>query len=335
MKLFMKEIFVAFYKDENTFHTQKLVIKNDKIIHKEEFEFTQEELMNFINDCFMESTQTYVSTFIDTFNQGCVDSCSKTRYKELGINIDNLKILCLEDKYSIFVGLYELNLFQKEVERFRVDYIFSVFLLLDIHKTKQPNSIYVLFTSTFVAAVIYTDGIRPTYSNIYQFSTVSDDDEYMEDEDFDSDMSDIEFDEVDILDDIGDIGDIEEVDTQDLDSDIDEQAEANLEKLDNLDNIEELDDDQIANLQPEDDDIDDIANVKAEIEALDFIKNCIKEYYDDYADDFLQECNFFYTTKISKNFIKDIESETALDIKADDLDILDTINQLAMKEHNV
>jgi len=311
---FIKETLVAFYKIGDKFVVQKQIIKNSKILSTEDFEFNEEEFLKFINSCYIENTQTYISTIIDTFNQGCVDSCSHTKYKELGINIDNIKILCLKN-YSIFIGMYELNNFIKENEKYKIDYVFSPYLLVDINKKDTKNSIYIFIDENFVIVLIYEDGIKPKYSNIYQFKV--NDESMMTDEVDNSD----DIDGVDDLDDIDLVDDIEELDDiEDLDDDID--------SIDDINDIAPLEDSS-ENIK------EDIKEAKNEIETLEFVKNCIKDYYEDYSENFLEYGYVLSSELISEKFVKTLKDETFLELKSETIDVLGLINDLALKELNV
>ena len=311
-KYFIKQTLLSFFKKGDNYLVQKQIVKNNKILEKVEFEFNEAELKQFIKSCFIENTQTYISTIIDTFNQGVVDSCSHSKYKELGINLDNIKILCLKD-YSIFIGLYELNMFQKKMQKFNVDFIFSPYLLIDVNKKNTQNSLYILITDNFVIVLIYEDSIKPKYSNIYQFKLDEETDSLEEHEEIEN--IDEEIENIDLVDDIEDLEGIDELD-ENIDSSIDD--------------INDIEDDL-----SKDENIDDIVEVKNEIETLDFIKNSIKDYYENYSDNFLEYGYIFYDTEISKKLISNIENETFLEIKSEKMDILSTINSLALKETNV
>ena len=314
IQYFIKETLIAFYKTKDKYIVQKKEVKNNKILSSENFEFKEKEFIKFINSCFIENTQTYISTIIDTFNQGIVDSCSHSKYKELGINLDNIKILCLKD-YSIFIGLYEINQFQKKMKKFKIDYIFSPYLLIDLNKKDTNNSLYILLTDSFIIILIYEDAKKPKYSNIYHFKLEDNIDKTTSDEENDIDT----FDDIDNL-----VDDIEEIDDiDDLNEDIDD--------VDSLDDIENMQTDQNddSNIQEE------ISDVKNEIESLDFIKNSIKDYYENYSDNFLEYGYIFYEDEMSNKFITHIENETFLEIKKEKIDILSIINDLALKEINV
>ena len=315
MQFFVKETLVSFYQEHEVYKVQKRIVKNNKTLSEEYFEFSEEEFLSFIKSCFIENTQTYISTIIDTFNQGCVDSCTHSKYKELGINLDNIKILCLKD-YSIFIGLYELNNFQKKLNKFKIDFVFSPYLLIDLNKKKTPNSLYVLYSNSFVILLIYEDGIKPKYSNIYQFKLEETNDIIQnEDEEDIEDIEDID----DLVEDIEEIDDIENLEDT-LDDSIDETLAE-----DDGDNI----DLEHTNIQ------DDITSVKNEIEAIEFIKNSIKDYYESYSDNFLENGYLLYNDDISNKFVESIQNEILLDISKEKVDILSIINDLALKEIDV
>jgi len=310
---FIKETLISFYFEKDSYKVQKRVVKHGNILSQEEFSFNEDELKNFINSCYIENTQTYVSTIIDTFNQGCVDSCTHSKYKALGINLDNIKILCLKD-YSIFIGLYELNNFQKEMKKFKVDYIFSPYLMIDMNKKQTPNSLYMFYSDSFMIIVIYEDGYKPKYSNIYQFK-LEEENEIEEEDSIDDEIG--EIDDIDDL--VEDIDEIESLDDT-LEDSLDDSIEESLEDMDDLES---------ENIQ------EDITDVKNEIESIEFIKNSIKDYYENYSDNFLENAYLFYHDKISNKFVESIENEIILDITDEKLDILSIINDLALKEINV
>ena len=315
LKSLLKKTFISFYKKDNKFYTQKQIVKRDKILSQEESELEEEEFIKFIKSAFIENTLTYISTIIDSFNQGIVDSCKHNRYRELGINIDNIKILCLKE-YSIFIGLYELKEFQKENEKFNIDFVFSPYLIIDMNKKTTNNTLYLMIQDSFVVILIYQNN-KPIYSNIYQFKL-----DEIEDSTKDSDN--IDNDDIDSIDDIDDIDDIDSLDDIESLDDIDSLDDATL----NEDEIEDIDEDITPeNLENE------ILNTKSEIEILDFFKESIKDYYKNYSSDFLEEI-YIFSEDISKKLINDIKDETFLEVKQEKIDILTTLNSLALKDVN-
>jgi hypothetical protein len=312
--LFIKKTLIAFYQEENIFYTQKITIKNNKIIQKEEQSFEDEdEFLQFIKSSLIENTQTYISTIITTYNQGCMDSCSHTRYKELNINIENIKILCINNKFSVFIGLFELQEFKKEMSKYSVDLIYSPYLIIEKNKKETKNTLYALITKKNVILSIYKKEI-PLYSAIYEFKEENETEEAQIENSEDLFNDDIPIDDIEEIYDLDDLNE--------LDDDIEEN---------NLDDLE----DNIENDNEEEENTQTINNIKEETEIINFIKNSIKDYYENYSDDFLENIYLLKGYEFDTKFLKDIEDELFLEIKTEDINILNNINLLARKDLDV
>jgi len=208
LEKFIKKQFIAFYKDEE----YKLIlqtIKNKKTIFTEEKIFEEKkELISYINEKIEESPQTYVSTMLLSINQGVVPSCSRHDYLDKDIDPDNVKILCL-GKYSFFVSIYELANIKKEYG-FEIDFIYSVFAVIDALAKERKNRFYVLALKEYIVVLGYENFI-PIYSDIQSFN--DEDEEEDEDEDIDI-VEDIDLEE----DLISDINAVEEELTEEIES---------------------------------------------------------------------------------------------------------------------
>jgi len=319
VKYFLKTTFISFYQEKKQFIVQKRVVKNENILSQEEFKFEENEFLTFIKSCFIENTQTYISTIIDTFNQGCVDSCSHSRYKEIGINIENIKILCLKN-YSIFIGLYELNEFNKNMQQYKIDFVFSPYLLIDINNKKTKNTLYLLITKNFVAIIIYEKPLIPLYSNIYQLKVeITNNNSQLENSNTDEELDGID-DDIDLIEDIEDLDDLDDLDelNDNIDENIDDEFGDIEDETNNNKNIQE-----------------DMSEMKNELDTIEFLKNSIKDYYESYSDNFLDYIHIFHNGEISDKFIQTIKDETLLDISLEKINILSIINDLALKEIDV
>ena len=313
-KYFFKQTLISFYKEKDKFIVQKKIIKNNKTLSTEIFEFEDDEFKKFITSSFIDNPQTYISTIIDTFNQGIVNSCNHSRYKELGINIDNIKILCIKT-FSIFIGLYELNEFKKFMQNYKVDYLFSPYLLIHYNTTHQKNTLYLLITQSFACMIIYKDK-KIQYSNISQFEDNDDTANINVQNESEDELDDID----DLVDDIDDI--------ESLDDDLD--------SLDDINDIDDISDLDMMNSNSSDENIStQLENTKNELNTIEFVKNSIKDYYENYDADFLEKIEVIYNKDLSKNLIKSLEEETLLEINSTEIDILSAINELALKEINV
>jgi hypothetical protein len=316
IKSFIKTTFIAYYKEDKYFYVQKIIVKRDKIIEKDNRTFENEkEFLDFINISLMENTQTYIATIIMNYNQGCIDSCSHTRYKEFEINIENVKILCIKNQFSIFIGLLEFQEFKKKTQKYSVDLIYSPYLIIENNKEETKNTLYALITKENIVLSIYKEKF-PLYSSIYEFKK----EETKNREEYQEDNNSI-FEEEIPIDDVEEIDDIEEIenldDLENLDKDLDENIE------ENLNNNEE----NIGN--------ESFTNIKEETEIINFIKNSIKDYYENYSDDFIENIYILKTYELDTKFLKDIEDELLVTVKVKEIDILDNINLLARKDIDV
>jgi len=312
IKLFIKKTFISFYREQNKFYTQKIVIKKDKILEKSETIFEkEEEFINFIKTSLLENTQTYISTIIMNYNQGCLDSCSHTEYEKFGINIENIKILCIDNRFSIFIGILEFNEFKKEMNKYKVDLIYSPYLIIDLNKSNKKNSLYILITKENIILSIYKTIDKPIYGSIYEFK----DDNESQNQTSDDINTDIFNDDIEI-DDVDEIEDLETLD--DLDE-IDEEIEENLKNEEK--SLEETE--------------SNIYQLKEENEIINFIKDSIKDYYENYSNDFIENIYLFKNYDFDTSFIQELKDELFIDIEIKNIKILEELNNLAKKDINV
>jgi len=117
-----------------------------------------------------EIPQTYISTMLLTINQGVVPSCKVKAYLDREIDPDNVKIACINNKYSFFASIYEIQNIKKEY-KFDIDFIYSVFALIDsIAKERKnrfygKNRFYVLVLEKHIAILGYENFV-PIFSDI-------------------------------------------------------------------------------------------------------------------------------------------------------------------------
>ncbi|MEO1927174.1 MAG: hypothetical protein ABGX26_00600 [Nautiliaceae bacterium] len=243
LKIFIKPNFISFYK-EDKFYLLNEQYKNDKLIFEEKKEFnTKKELINYINEISSSNPQTYVSTVILSQNQGVVPSCDKKEYKKLGIELENIKYICIKNRYSFYTTIYELMELTKS---FEPDFLYPIFALIDIKAISKHNTLYILTTKSFNFILIYKDSI-PVYSDIFEIEEKTT--EFKEEED----------------DEIEDISDIDII--EDFDDILDEDIE----------NIEEIDESSVEETKEEYRIIEDIKNTLKEYyeEGGDFIEKIV------------------------------------------------------------
>ena len=188
LKRFLKRQFISFYFDEN-YKLLNEIYKNDKIIEENTFEFDEKkELIQKIKELSSEIPQTYLSSIIQSINQGVIPACQKNRFKEFGIEIENIKYICINNKYAFYTSLFDLI----DLKKIDLDFIYSVFALIDFKATKKINTLYILITKEKFYILIYHKNI-PILSDIYEKA-----EELVENEE---DLQDLENEEVEEIDD--------------------------------------------------------------------------------------------------------------------------------------
>ncbi len=169
--LLFKPNLIAFYKEEDQYKLLNEQYKKNRVIFSETKEFkNKKELTEYIDLVIEDNPQTYISTFIDSPNQGVVPSCNKQKYKEFGIDIENIKFLCIKNKYSFYTTIYELVELKKTYAK--LDFLYSAFALIDFTSTLRHNTLYILTTKEFSYVLIYNNHI-PVFSDTFPITEES------------------------------------------------------------------------------------------------------------------------------------------------------------------
>ncbi|NPA11478.1 MAG: hypothetical protein GXO62_04475 [Epsilonproteobacteria bacterium] len=293
---FFKRIFVSFYFDEE-YKVLSEVVKNKKTLESTSKTFSEKkELESFIKDLFDQNPQTYVSTMLETLNQGIVDSCDKKRYKEKEVDISNVKILCLDD-YSFFASLFDIAQLKKEYN-FDIDFIYSFFAVIDFSAKERVNRFYVLILKSYLIILGY-ENQKPIYGDIYSLITLDEDEE----DEFKEDSSD-DVEDLDIIEDIGD----------DLDMSDDIDA---IDEIEDIDSIDEVDEKSVT--------------TNVEVSVLNFLKDALKEYYQSYSNDFIEKIILLDSAGIDEKIANVIEDELLIETKYQKIDIPKTLNRMSIE----
>jgi len=152
---------------------------------------------------------------------------------------------------------------------------------------------------------------KPIYGSIYEFK----DDNESQNQTSDDINTDIFNDDIEI-DDVDEIEDLETLD--DLDE-IDEEIEENLKNEEK--SLEETE--------------SNIYQLKEENEIINFIKDSIKDYYENYSNDFIENIYLFKNYDFDTSFIQELKDELFIDIEIKNIKILEELNNLAKKDINV
>ena len=285
---FIKKAFISFYEDEKKYKILIEIIKNSKLIESEKKILnSKKELNKIIKDLKEDYPQHYISTLLETINQGVVPSCNKKSFLKNEIDIENINFICIKNSYSFYISIYDL-LKLKKAYNFNIDFIFSIFAPVDFYAGKKDNYMYVLILNNEISITAYKKEI-PVYADIFFIQK----EEISEEED------------IELLEDI----DIEE----EISEDIEEEAEnMNLEESSN--NLEKTD---------------------TELQIIEILKKSLKDYYEHYADDFLEKIVLLDTINIGNSIKKLIEDELLMESEIIKFDLLKILNELAKAEINV
>ena len=285
---FIKKAYISFYKNEK-YHFFCEIKKNKKIIEtfKKDFEEKndlEKEILNIQDDY----AQYYISTIIDTINQGIVPTCEKKEMKTYGIDLENINFICVKKNYSIYASLYDI-VSVKKTYKFNIDFLYSIFAPIDFFAKKRNNYLYVLILNQKIALVAYKND-KPIYSDIDIFQeTEGEDEKYIE--------------PIDEL----------EIENEDLTEEISENIEEEAENLD----LEE----------PK------IEKSNIEFNIIEKLKEFIKDYYENYSDEFIEKIIFLDTVKIGETLKKIVNEELLLESEIIRFDLLEILNQMSEREN--
>jgi len=206
LKRFIKQQFVSFYYDEKYILLIQ-IYKNNKLLNEISLEFQhKKELKEKISYLSKRIPQTYISTIIESVNQGVIPTCKKKEFLNFNIEIDNIKYICINNKYAIYTSIFDIL----ETQKLNTDFIYSIFALIDYKATKKNNSLYLLITKEKFYILIYNNKIA-SYSDIFEKIAESFNDNEEETlEDISDDLDIIEDLDSDIIEDIDDLDEIQE-----------------------------------------------------------------------------------------------------------------------------
>ena len=292
LKKFFKRQFISFYFD-NKYKLLLEHVKNNKVIDSIEKEFEEKkDIEKFIKEKIDEIPQTFVSTILQTLNQGVIDSCSKQKYLDKDIDFDNVKIRCINN-YSFYASIYDITKLLKEYS-FNIDFLYSIFAPIDFFAKERKNRFYVLVLNNYIAILGY-ENFKPIYSDLIILN------------------SDEEENEEEIIEDIEDIDLLNEIEEESIDENIENIDEADINENEELEN-------KIENL-----------TTNIEVKILNSLKESIKEYYEHYSNDFIEKIIILDTIGIDITINSLIEEELLITSEIENFDLLKIINRISIE----
>ena len=291
------------------------IIKNAKMIHKEEFNFdlkSNDELggkvINFINDLQAKYDNTYIALFLNTLGQGLIPGCDESDLEKFHIDKNGVKSICKEGRFLMYATHIDIKWADNLFKKTGLDFIFSPFLVLDhfIKKEMSKDSfnkdirvLYILNTKNGFTLMIQQDQ-KVLYGAFYSKTK----DENLLYTNYEDEIS--ESDEMEEL-------DLDTIDELGMDDILDTASQGEL--------VEGVLSDSVA-LSEEDEKI------------VKYLNSSLKEFYSNelYDSDFICTAKIFDDVGIGEGVVKYIENDLLLNTTVEDISVSDAVLDLSIKE---
>ncbi len=306
--------FLALIVYEESCEIKQKVIKNGKMIHKEEFNLdikSKDELggkvINFINALQDEYDHTYIALYLNTPGQGIIPGCDTNKLEQFHIDEGSVKTICKEGRFLMYATHIDVKWADKLFAKTGLDFVFSPFLILDffIQKDMQKESfnaqesvLYLLKTKTALTIMIQK-GVRLLYGSFLN----TDQEENPLYTDFESDEKN---------------GQIEELDLD------------NLDELEMNDILETGNQSHFATTLFADDEVLSIEDER----VIKIINAQLKEFYENelYESEFITTAKVYDDSGMGSGVLNFLEKELLLNTHAENISVSDAVLELAIKE---
>jgi len=292
-------------------------VKNGKILSDEEKEFvlqTKEALTKEVTSYLLalqeEIEQTYVSLFLNSHGQGVVPECSKVAYEKFHIEYDNVKEICVDNRYSVYASNIDIKWAEKLFTDIGLDFIFSPFLMLDNLRKKESRKregivLYMLAGNNSITIMIFEKNelLYGTFINIAK-----------EEDLLASDFGEEEDSEDELLDEI------------DLDLELEESDEIS-------EILEEVNEDLQTSIQEEDDSIK-LKLFGQDLRLVKYFDASLREFYENdlYRSDFVTYVKIYDGAQLNPDIVSYLKEQLLVDIDVRPVDIADELIALTVQE---
>ena len=285
-------------------------VKNSKVIYRakktfdlESKENLSDEVVAYLLELQEEHEQSYVTLFLNTLGQGAISGCNTGAYEKFGVDKKSVKSICLENNFTIYASLIDINWVDKIFKKVGLDFVFSPFLVLNTLSKKDYSKdevkLHILNTENGLTMMI-KKGKKLLYGVFFNIAKEED----LLHEDFGSSS----FETVDSLD-------------EELFEDFD------------------LDDDPLINELGDAVEFDETETASSQLSDMDnrvvrYLDASLKEFYhsDLYDSEFISAVKIYDDAGIHEDIIKHIENELLLDTSAENINVLDTVLEIAKEE---
>ncbi len=306
--------FLALIVYEESCKIKQKVIKNGKLIHKEEFNLeikSKDELggkvINFINALQDEYEHTYVALYLNTPGQGLIPGCDSSKLEQFHIDEGSVKTICKDGRFLMYATHIDVKWADKLFAKTGLDFVFSPFLILDffIQQDMQKDSfnaeetvLYMLKTKTALAMMIQK-GKRVLYGSFIN----TDQEENLLYTDFESDDKSDQLDELDL---------------------------DNIDELEMNDILETGNQSHFATTLFDDEEVLSIEDER----VIKIINTELKEFYENelYESEFITTARVYDDSAMGSGVLNFLEKDLLLNTHAQNISVNDAVLELAIRE---
>jgi len=247
--------------------------------------------------------QTYVTTMLDTMNQGALPLCSQDVLQRFSVEAELVQSLCIDNSWLAYTSTIEKRWFEKRCKDIPIDLLYSPFVLLyqksrPLFEERPGLFIFhrkgVLFLSVFSQDRLwYSQMILIASSEHEMEEPVLEEDETLDELDFDLEA---------LEDDVRPISDVDILD--DFSSDDEEQDTEALERIEYTLNLFEE------------------------------IKAAIHKFYNDdrYDHEFIEKVTIFDMDDIAQDLVRYIKDELFMEANLYTFDPIEVMTELVVEE---
>jgi hypothetical protein len=338
-RLFQK-IFVSIIPVEDGHEVLTVALKNKKVLYKEQRHFEGSEpsrtMSRYIQETIDVSPIYYISTLNTQAHQGAHAGCANKKKTQ---HSDDTRVseVCRDKKWTLYASFDDLHSLTYEYQTVGLDFIFSPFSILEYSfadKIKETFALYAFSMPGLFAVAIFDNGMLE-YAHYYTDQNIPDLEETSEvlgvdftstivEEEEDKDglinLDDIEgLEDLDIIDDLDSLGDIDDLNELEEVHEFSEDMPTNEEKR--------LSREQMMMKDRIDGSVEDYQHFS-------YIQKALNEFYmmDECRNRFVETVCIADSKGGSEELKRYLEEELFLNVLVRKVDVIESINALAMQE---
>jgi len=339
-RLFQK-IFVSIVPADQGHEVLTVALKKNKILYKERRHFEGSEPSTSMNRYIQEVVDVspiyYISTLNVNSHQGAYEGClrkGKTQHND----DRQISEICRDKKWTFYASLDELHALTYEYSTVGLDFIFSPFSILEYtfaDKVKDGFALYAFSMPGLFTIAIFDAGILE-YAHHYSYQKTTD----VQDESAEASSLDFTSPTVENYDDDGliNLDDIEGLEDLDIIDDLDSLSD--IDDLDELEEVHEFSEDMPTSeekrLSKENSFLikGEMDNSAEDYQRFTYIQKTLNQFYSMEAcrNRFVETVCIADSQGGSEELKRYLEEELFLNVLVRKIDVLETINALAILE---